>query len=160
MQAIGQTLRLLAHNKVGFAGFIGLVLFIFMAFVMPMIIPVDRETRMDKIYQPPSAEHLHELDPELVEVQVAPPEAPAPDFVGGDVERLVVRAAEGDIVGPGVAGSRAREDELDAAWLVEDLDPGLGGGDEVAAGRRGHPVEVPPGLVGGQVGVKERLFVG
>jgi peptide/nickel transport system permease protein len=58
MQAIGQTLRLLAHNKVGFAGFIGLVLFIIMAFIMPLVIPVDRQTRMDKIYQPPSGEHI------------------------------------------------------------------------------------------------------
>lgn len=58
MQALGQTLRLLAHNKVGFAGFIGLVLFIILAFVMPVFIPVDKQTRMDKIYQPPSAEHI------------------------------------------------------------------------------------------------------
>lgn len=53
-----QTLRILMHNKVGFAGFLGLVFFFILALVMPLFIPVDRQTRMDQIYEPPSFEHI------------------------------------------------------------------------------------------------------
>jgi peptide/nickel transport system permease protein len=53
-----QTLRILMNNKVGFAGFLGLVFFIFLALVLPFFVPVDRQTRMDKIYQTPTAEHI------------------------------------------------------------------------------------------------------
>lgn len=53
-----KTLRLLMHNKVGFAGFLGVLFFLFLAFVAPLFIPLDTETRVDQIYQLPSAEHI------------------------------------------------------------------------------------------------------
>lgn len=53
-----KTIRLLMHNKVGFAGFLGVVFFLFLAFVAPLFIPLDTETRVDQIYQLPSAEHI------------------------------------------------------------------------------------------------------
>jgi peptide/nickel transport system permease protein len=55
--SFGQTLRLLAHNKVGFTGLLGVVFFIFLAFVLPLFVPLDRETRMTEIYKPPSVQH-------------------------------------------------------------------------------------------------------
>ena len=57
LRSTAQTFRLLARNPVGFAGFLGVVFFMVLAFVMPVFVPVDRETRMAEIYNPPSAEH-------------------------------------------------------------------------------------------------------
>jgi peptide/nickel transport system permease protein len=52
-----KTLRLLAHNKVGFAGFLGVLFFLFLAFVAPLFVPLDTQTRVDQIYKLPSLEH-------------------------------------------------------------------------------------------------------
>jgi len=57
-QSTLQTLRLLAHNRVGFAGFLGVVFFMVLAFILPYFVPIDHETRMSEIYKPPSAEHI------------------------------------------------------------------------------------------------------
>lgn len=56
-QNVAQTLRVLARNPVGFAGLLGVVFFLVLAFVLPFFVPLDRETRMSEIYKPPSAEH-------------------------------------------------------------------------------------------------------
>ncbi|MCS6846918.1 MAG: ABC transporter permease [Anaerolineae bacterium] len=77
----GQTLRLIARNKAGFLGFIGLLFFIFLAFVMPLFVPLDKTSRVDKIYNPPSAEHIL-----------------GTDFQGRDIFSLVVHGGRDVIV--------------------------------------------------------------
>lgn len=77
----GQTLRLIARNKAGFLGFIGLVFFIFLAFVMPLFVPLDKTSRVDKIYNPPSPEHIL-----------------GTDFQGRDIFSLVVHGGRDVIV--------------------------------------------------------------
>ncbi len=52
------TLRLIAHNKVGFIGFLGVLFFVVLSFVGPIFIPLDKTTKVDQIYERPSPEHL------------------------------------------------------------------------------------------------------
>ncbi|BCX06130.1 MAG: peptide ABC transporter permease [Candidatus Roseilinea sp.] len=78
---VNQTLRLIARNKAGFLGFIGLLFFIFLAFVMPLFVPLDKTSRVDKIYNPPSAEHIL-----------------GTDFQGRDIFSLVVHGGRDVIV--------------------------------------------------------------
>lgn len=47
----------MAYNKVGFVGLIVVCLIVLMSFVGPYFIPLDTETKVDQIYQPPSAAH-------------------------------------------------------------------------------------------------------
>lgn len=58
VQWFGDTLRQISRNKMGLAGLIGLIFFVVLAFVMPLFVPVDRTTRPNLIYSPPSLEHL------------------------------------------------------------------------------------------------------
>jgi peptide/nickel transport system permease protein len=51
------TLRLLSHNKVGFAGFLVVIFFILISFVGPFFIPFDHTTKLDQIYAPISWQH-------------------------------------------------------------------------------------------------------
>jgi peptide/nickel transport system permease protein len=53
-----RTLKLIAHNKVGFIGFLGLIGFILLTFVGPSLVPLSAESHMTEIYKPPSAQHL------------------------------------------------------------------------------------------------------
>lgn len=46
----------MSYNKVGFAGFIVVILIFLMSFIGPYFVPLDTETKVDKIYQPPSSE--------------------------------------------------------------------------------------------------------
>lgn len=55
--SLGTTVRIMSYNKVGFAGLIMVCLIVLMSFVGPYFIPLDTQTKVDKIYQPPSAEH-------------------------------------------------------------------------------------------------------
>ncbi|NPA06820.1 MAG: ABC transporter permease [Chloroflexi bacterium] len=57
-------LHLIRHNKVGFLGFLGVLFFILLSFVGPYFIPLDTETKIDQIYQPPSSEHWLGTDSE------------------------------------------------------------------------------------------------
>ncbi len=54
--SVRRTVRLLTYNKVGFIGLLGVLFFIFLSFVGPYIVPLDTQTKVDKIYQPPSSE--------------------------------------------------------------------------------------------------------
>lgn len=54
--SLGTTLRIMSYNKVGFAGFIVVILIFLMSFIGPYFVPLDTETKVDKIYQPPSSE--------------------------------------------------------------------------------------------------------
>lgn len=55
-------LKLLLRNRVGFIGLLGLVFFVLMAFVGPLLIKLDDEAHVTQIYQPPSAEHWFGTD--------------------------------------------------------------------------------------------------
>ena len=59
-----QPVILIAQNKTGLVGFIVLLIIIFMSFVGPYIIPLDTKVKLDKIYQPPSWEHILGTDSE------------------------------------------------------------------------------------------------
>lgn len=50
-------LRLLARNRVGLVGLIGVLCFFLLAFVGPYIVPLDTKVKVDQIYAPPSWEH-------------------------------------------------------------------------------------------------------
>ncbi|HEV8536847.1 MAG TPA: ABC transporter permease [Candidatus Limnocylindria bacterium] len=50
-------LRLLSKRPVGFAGFIGCVFFLFLAFVAPLFVPLKNDPSLAEIYQTPSLAH-------------------------------------------------------------------------------------------------------
>jgi peptide/nickel transport system permease protein len=58
------TLKLLARNKIGFAGFLVVVTIILIAFIGPYFVPLDTTARIDQIYQPPSRAHVLGTDSE------------------------------------------------------------------------------------------------
>ncbi len=47
----------LRRNKTGFAGFIILLVILFMSYVLPYIIPPDTDIRVSEIFKPPSLKH-------------------------------------------------------------------------------------------------------
>lgn len=49
--------RLLARNRVGFVGLVGVVFFLLLTFVGPYVIPLDTKVKVDQIYAPPSWQH-------------------------------------------------------------------------------------------------------
>ncbi|MDQ1300271.1 MAG: transporter permease, partial [Chloroflexota bacterium] len=51
------TLRLMAHNKVGSVGFLAVIFFILLSFIGPLIVPLDRTTKVDQIYAATSWAH-------------------------------------------------------------------------------------------------------
>ena len=58
------TLKLLARDRIGFAGFLLVVAILLMAFVGPLFVPLDQQARVDQIYKPPSAAHWLGTDSE------------------------------------------------------------------------------------------------
>jgi peptide/nickel transport system permease protein len=50
------TLRIMTYNKVGFAGFLMVLTILLISYIGPHYVPLDTQTKVDKIYQPPSAE--------------------------------------------------------------------------------------------------------
>lgn len=55
---IRRSLRIMARNKVGFAGLIMTTIIILVVFVAPMFVTLDMTAHMDRIYQAPSAAHV------------------------------------------------------------------------------------------------------
>lgn len=51
-------LRLLAQRPVGLLGFVGIVFFVVLSFVVPLFLGVDESVDVTQIYSPPSAQHL------------------------------------------------------------------------------------------------------
>ena len=62
LASLGTTLRIMSYNKVGFLGFLMVIFIVLMSFVGPLFIPLDTETKIDKIFQPPSAEYWFGTD--------------------------------------------------------------------------------------------------
>lgn len=58
------TLRLLARDRVGFAGFLVVLAIILIAFIGPLVVPLDTTARIDQIYKPPSRAHVLGTDSE------------------------------------------------------------------------------------------------
>jgi peptide/nickel transport system permease protein len=50
------TLRIMTYNKVGFVGFLMVLTILLISYIGPYYVPLDTETKVDQIYQPPSAE--------------------------------------------------------------------------------------------------------
>jgi peptide/nickel transport system permease protein len=49
--------RLLASNRIGLLGLIGVLFFVLLTFVGPYVIPLDTKVKVDQIYAPPSWAH-------------------------------------------------------------------------------------------------------
>ncbi|HXF64790.1 MAG TPA: ABC transporter permease [Caldilineaceae bacterium] len=60
--SLATTLRIMSYNKVGFAGLIVVVLIVLVSFVGPLFVELDTQTKVDRIYQPPSAEYWFGTD--------------------------------------------------------------------------------------------------
>ena len=59
---VGTTLRLLTYNRVGFIGFLVVVVIVLVSYVGPYFVPLDTDTKPDQIYQPPSVEYWFGTD--------------------------------------------------------------------------------------------------
>jgi peptide/nickel transport system permease protein len=57
LASIASTLRQMARNRVGFAGFILVVTIVFVSFVGPLFVPLDETVDVTQIYQSPSLSH-------------------------------------------------------------------------------------------------------
>jgi peptide/nickel transport system permease protein len=62
LKGIADFIRLMAHNRVGFIGFIIVVLYFAAAFLGPVFIPLDDQTKVDRIFEPASWEHPLGMD--------------------------------------------------------------------------------------------------
>ncbi len=58
LRSIGTSLRLLTYNRVGFIGFLAVVAIVLISYLGPLVIPLDTKTKIDQIYQTPSASHI------------------------------------------------------------------------------------------------------
>jgi len=57
LSGVWSAVRLLARNRVGLIGLIGLMAFLLLAFVGPYIVPLDTKVKVKEIYAPVSAAH-------------------------------------------------------------------------------------------------------
>ncbi len=56
IQSTGKTLRIMRYNRVGFIGFLAIVTIVLISYVGPLLIELDRDTKVEHIYETPSAE--------------------------------------------------------------------------------------------------------
>lgn len=57
LQEIVKTLKIISYNKVGFTGFLLLVMLVLIAYLGPLVVPPADRANIDQIYKPPSWEH-------------------------------------------------------------------------------------------------------
>ncbi len=57
LNSLGTSLRLLAYNKVGFVGFLGVVAIVLISYIGPYFWPVQISASIDEIFESPSAKH-------------------------------------------------------------------------------------------------------
>jgi len=57
LAGVGRFIRLMARNKVGFAGFLGVIFFLILSFIVPIFVPIDTATVTGSIYAAPSWAH-------------------------------------------------------------------------------------------------------
>ena len=58
LSSIGTSLRLLAYNKVGFVGFLGVLAIVLLSYIGPYFWPVQVRASVNEIFESPSANHL------------------------------------------------------------------------------------------------------
>ncbi len=61
---LATTLKLMTHNKVGFAGFLVVLTIVLISFIGPLLVPLGTAADITQIYQRPSARHLLGTDSE------------------------------------------------------------------------------------------------
>jgi peptide/nickel transport system permease protein len=57
LRSLASTLKLMARNKAGFAGFLVVTIIVLVSFIGPIFIPEDETVRVSQIYQSPSLSH-------------------------------------------------------------------------------------------------------
>jgi len=62
LKGIADFFKLMAHNRLGFVGFIIVLLYFAVSFLGPLIIPVDDDTKVDRVFEPPSWKHPLGMD--------------------------------------------------------------------------------------------------
>jgi peptide/nickel transport system permease protein len=62
LRGVGNFVRLMARNRTGFAGFIIVVLYFVVSFLGPLVVPLDDETKITRIFEPPSWRHPLGMD--------------------------------------------------------------------------------------------------
>jgi peptide/nickel transport system permease protein len=62
LRGVADFFRLMARNRIGFIGFIVVVLYFVVSFVGPSVLPVDSTTKIDRIFEPPSWQHPLGMD--------------------------------------------------------------------------------------------------
>ena len=62
LRGVADFFRLMAHNRVGFIGFLIVVLYFLIAFIGPTFVPLDDKTKIDRIFEPASWEHPLGMD--------------------------------------------------------------------------------------------------
>ncbi|MBL7201871.1 MAG: ABC transporter permease [Anaerolineae bacterium] len=62
LKGIADFFKLMAHNRVGFIGFIIVVLYFAAVFLGPVFIPLDDQTKVDRIFEPASWQHPLGMD--------------------------------------------------------------------------------------------------
>jgi peptide/nickel transport system permease protein len=55
LHSLGITLRIMSYNKVGFAGFLGVVIIVLFSYLGPTFVELDTHTKIDQISPSPSA---------------------------------------------------------------------------------------------------------
>ena len=108
MTTLRSTWRMLTMNKVGFLGLLGVLLFVLMSFVGPYIVPLDTQTKVDKIYQPPSWEFWLGTDSEGRDI--------FSQIVHGGKEVLMVAFLAG-IMSTGIAVTLGALSALAGGWI-------------------------------------------
>ncbi len=108
MTTLRSTWRMLTMNKVGFLGLLGVLFFVLMSFVGPYIVPLDTQTKVDKIYQPPSREFWLGTDSEGRDI--------FSQIVHGGKEVLMVAFLAG-IMSTGIAVTLGALSALAGGWI-------------------------------------------
>jgi peptide/nickel transport system permease protein len=62
LKGIADFFKLMAHNRLGFVGFIIVILYFVVSFLGPLVLPVDDNTKVDRIFEPPSWKHPLGMD--------------------------------------------------------------------------------------------------
>jgi peptide/nickel transport system permease protein len=60
--SIARFFRLMARNRLGFVGFLIIVLYFAISFLGPLVMPVDDTTKVDRVFEPPSWQHPLGMD--------------------------------------------------------------------------------------------------
>ncbi len=108
MSTVRSIWRMMTLNKVGFLGLLGVLFFVLMSFVGPYFVPLDTQTKVDKIYQPPSWEFWLGTDSEGRDI--------FSQIVHGGREVLMVAFLAG-IMSTGIAVTLGALSALAGGWV-------------------------------------------